>query len=60
MGEKRKPGVGRKPVPDEKLRKLRSFKASDEEWEIIKTKAKEAGMSAGEYIRICTLQGIKE
>lgn len=48
-------GSGRPRVPDKEYRKPRSFKATDEEWERIKAKAKEAGMSAAEYIRHQTL-----
>lgn len=46
----KRPGAGR-PVVNDK-RKLRSFKATDSEWEQIQQKAHNAGFSsASEYIR---------
>ncbi|SHK41759.1 plasmid mobilization protein [Desulforamulus aeronauticus] len=48
-------GAGRKPVKDEDKYKLRTFKCTDEEWLIIKTKAEEQGKSISEYIRWKTL-----
>lgn len=53
-------GAGRKPLPKNKVRKPRSFKASDQEWEEIKTLADKAGVSVSEYIRICALKHTKE
>jgi len=47
--------VGRPALEPDKKRKPRSFKATDEEWQDIQDRAKEAGMSAGEYIRRKTL-----
>ncbi len=48
-----RPGAGRPQVKH--LRKIRSFKATDEEWQKIKEKAKQEGLSASEYIRKKTL-----
>jgi hypothetical protein len=48
--------VGRPPVPDDELRKNRSVKATDEEWEQIKTLARKAGLTTSEYIRMCALK----
>ena len=42
---------GRPELKEDELRKPRSFKANEAEWEQVKTKAKEAGVSASEYIR---------
>lgn len=44
-----RPGAGRPPV--EELRKARTFKATDGEWEQIRQKAEQEGVSASEYIR---------
>lgn len=52
----KRPGAGRKPVLEEDLRKLRSFKASDQEWAEIKKLAADVGMTASEYIRYCALK----
>lgn len=49
-----RPGAGRPPTGNPR-RKLRSFKATDEEWEQIKQKAEQAGLTASEYIRLKTL-----
>ena len=43
-----------KKEPNE-LRKARSFKTTDEEYEIIRTKAKNAKMSISEFIRHRTI-----
>ena len=48
-------GAGRKPELGE-ARKLRTFKATDDEWAEIKTLAAAAGMTASEYIRYCALK----
>lgn len=48
-------GSGRPPLSDNEIRKPRSIKFSDEEWEEIKRRADAAGMSASEYIRAKTL-----
>jgi predicted DNA-binding protein len=48
--------VGRPSVPDDELRKTRSIKATDEEWEQIKTLARQAGLTTSEYIRMCALK----
>lgn len=50
-------GAGRPSVPDRELQKNRSFKASDAEYEEIKARAKQAGVTTSEYIRSCALSG---
>jgi len=49
-------GAGRPPVGENK-RKPRSFKATDEEWQEIKRKAKKSGLTISEYIRKKALDG---
>lgn len=49
--------VGRPALGDDK-RKPRSVKLSDEEWLEIQRRAKEAGISASEYIRQKALAGV--
>lgn len=44
-----RPGAGRPPLANP--RKIRAFKATDEEWQKIREKAREAGLTASEYIR---------
>lgn len=51
-----RPGAGRPPAGEQK-RKVRTFKASDEEWAEIRRKAKMAGLTISEYIRIRVLGG---
>ncbi|MEN6391071.1 MAG: hypothetical protein ABFD04_11700 [Syntrophomonas sp.] len=51
----RRPGPGRPELTPEEKRKPRSFKATDEEWAEIQSRAAEANLSAGEYIRQKTL-----
>jgi len=50
-----RPGAGR-PAPPGGRRKLRSFKANDIEWQQMQEKAKEAGITASDYIRQKALQ----
>ena len=49
--------VGRPAIPEDQKRKTRSIKMSDKEWEELQRKAREAGVSAAEYIRLKTLAG---
>lgn len=51
--KKNKSHPGRPPV--ENKRKVRAFKATDDEWEEINRRAKELGLKTGEYIRYSTL-----
>lgn len=44
-------GAGRPAVPDDKIRRNRTFKATDEEWRRIKERAKNHGLTTSEYIR---------
>ncbi len=53
--EIKRAGVGRPSVPDRELQKNRSVKASDAEWEEIKSRARKAGVTTSEYIRTCAL-----
>lgn len=46
-----RPGSGRPALPEEKVKKARSIKFSDVEWETIKEKADMAGLSVSEYVR---------
>lgn len=49
--------VGRPTLPDKEVRKPRSIKMSDEEWEEIRQKADALGLPISEYIRLKTLAG---
>lgn len=44
-----RPGVGRPSV--EELRKPRSFKATDAEWQQIQANAEKAGLKISQYLR---------
>ena len=50
--------VGRPAMDPDDKRKPRSVKLSDEEWLEIQRRAKEAGISASEYIRQKALAGV--
>lgn len=52
-----RPGAGRPSLPNTEIRKTKSIKFSDSEWEKIKELAKESGVSASEYIRSKALEG---
>lgn len=47
-------GVGRPPVDN--LRRIRTIKATDEEWESIRKNAEKEGLSISEYIRKKSLE----
>ena len=49
--------VGRPTLPDKEVRKPRSVKMSDAEWEEIREKADKLGLPISEYIRLKTLAG---
>ncbi len=55
-----RPGAGRPPLPEDEVRKARSVKFSDTEWEQVKEKAKASGMNISEYIRSNTLKEEEE
>ena len=46
-----RPGAGRPALPEEHIRKARSIKFTDAEWETIKAKADMVGLSMSEYVR---------
>ena len=46
-----RPGSGRPSLPEEEVKKTRSIKFSDTEWEALKDTAAEQGVSVSEYIR---------
>lgn len=50
-------GPGRPTLPDREVRKPRSVKMSDAEWEEIREKADKLGLPISEYIRLKTLAG---
>jgi hypothetical protein len=46
-----RPGAGRPSLPEDEVRKARSVKFSDAEWEQVKKKAQTSKMNISEYIR---------
>lgn len=55
-----RPGAGRPSLPEDEVRKARSVKFSDAEWEMVKEKAQASGMNISEYIRSNTLKEEEE
>lgn len=54
-------GAGRKPGTKETTRKSRSIRFTDQEWKKIFALAKEKKFSsAAEYVRVKTLEGLRE
>lgn len=63
MGEKlkkntwggRRAGAGRPALPEDEVKKIRTIKMSDKEWEKIGELAGKKGITKSEYIRLTTL-----
>src|SRR5690606_24842981 len=55
-----RPGAGRPPLPEGEVRKARSVKFSDAEWEAVKEMATMAGISTSEFIRMRALESTDE